>query len=106
METLFIADIDGFQWDSANRDKNWKKHHVSIAEIEEMFMISPLFYFDDIKHSEKEQRILALGQTYEGRKLTVAFTIRHKNIRVISARDMSKKERRSYEESIEKDPSF
>lgn len=106
METFFIDDIDGFQWDSANRDKNWKKHQVSIAEIEEMFMNSPLFYFADIKHSEKERRIPALGQTYEGRKLTVAFTIRHKNIRVISARDMSKKERKSYEESIEKDPSF
>jgi uncharacterized DUF497 family protein len=106
METLFISNLDGFQWDSANRDKNWKKHKVAISEIEEVFMNSPLFFFDDVKHSEKEQRILALGQTYERRKLSITFTIRHKHIRVISARDMSKKERRSYEESIEKDSSF
>jgi len=106
METLFISNLDGFQWDAANRDKNWKKHKVSIAEIEEVFLNSPLFFFADDKHSEIEQRILALGQTYEGRRLSVAFTIRNKNIRVISARDMSQKERKAYEESSKKDSSF
>lgn len=103
MEPIFITNLDGFQWDAANRDKNWKLHKVLPGEIEEVFINSPLFFYRDFKHSEKEQRILALGKTYDGRKLSIVFTIRGNHIRPISARDMSKKERINYEETIKKD---
>jgi hypothetical protein len=102
MSDLFISNYEGFQWDTGNRTKNWEKHKVSIAEIEEAFMNSPLFFFNDTRHSEKENRILALGKSFDDRLLSLAFTIRNNTIRVISARDMSGKERKVYEENAKK----
>jgi uncharacterized protein len=101
MDNLFISNYEGFQWDSGNRTKNYEKHKVTIPEIEEVFFNSPLFFFEDPQHSEKEQRTLALGKTFDERPLSIAFTIRHDKIRVISARDMSRKERKIYEENEE-----
>ena len=103
MDNLFISNYEGFQWDSGNRTKNYEKHKVTIPEIEEAFLNSPLFFFDDTQHSDKEQRTLALGKTFDERLLSIVFTIRHNKIRVISARDMSKKERNTYEENAKKD---
>ena len=88
----------GFDWDAGNRDKNLHKHGVSSGECEEIFFNLPVLVQDDIPHSNVEPRYLVLGQTNTGRYLFVAFTIRHEKIRVISARDMSKKERNLYEE--------
>jgi uncharacterized DUF497 family protein len=93
---LDINSIDGFDWDEGNRDKNWLKHLVSNAESEELFFNLPLIIAADIKHSELEERYFALGQTSNGRLLFVSFTIRMNKIRVISARDMSQKERERY----------
>jgi len=58
----------------------------------------PVLVFPDDAHSERERRLYALGQTDAGRLLLVTFTFRRlgKLIRVISARDMSRKERRTY----------
>ena len=50
----------------------------------------------DIRHSQREKRYYALGQTSRGRHLFVAFTIRRKLIRVISVRDMNRREQESY----------
>lgn len=93
---LDINSIDGFDWDEGNRDKNWLKHLVSNSESEELFFNLPLIIAADIKHSELEERYFALGQTSNGRLLFVSFTIRMNKIRVISARDMSQKERERY----------
>ncbi len=87
-----------FDWDKNNIDKNWKKHHVSFKEAEEFFFNKPLKIFSDVNHSKKEERIAALGHTNQGRKLTAIFTLRNKKIRIISVRDMSRKERKNYEE--------
>ena len=106
MNDLFISNLEGFQWDDGNRTKNWGKHKVAIAEIEEVFLNSPLFFFEDIQHSDKEARTLALGKTFGERQLSIAFTVRHNRIRLISARDMSKKERKTYEEASKEDPSL
>jgi hypothetical protein len=92
-----------FQWDDGNIVKNFEKHSVTIQEAEETFSNEPFVTVEDIKHSTRvEKRFQALGQTKTGRKLFVAFTIRDKKIRVISIRDMKKKERTAYER-LEKD---
>ena len=88
-----------FDWDLGNQLKNWQKHEVDYTECEEVFLVNNknIITFFDEKHSISEQRWLALGITEKNRKLSIFFTIRNKKIRVISARDMSKKEKKLYE---------
>ncbi len=91
-----LSQCEGFEWDDGNINKNWLKHKVSPAECEQIFFNKPLVIQDDIKHSEAEKRFYALGRTDSRRTLFIAFTVRNKLIRVISARDMSRKEREVY----------
>lgn len=95
-----LEKISGFDWDDGNARKN-DKHEVTTAEAEQIFFNDPLLLLEDIKHSQKEIRIHALGKTDEGRMLHITFTLRHdgEKIRVISARDMHKKERKIYEQT-------
>ena len=86
----------GFDWDEGNINKNWLKHKVSPAECEQTFFNRPLVIQDDILHSKIEKRFYALGRTDSKRHLFIAFTVRAKRIRVISARDMRRKEREVY----------
>ena len=97
---LDLINIIGFDWDGGNDRKN-DKHNVSMAEAEQLFFNNPLLLLEDAKHSQSESRIHALGKTDEGRMLHITFTLRQKNtlIRVISARDMHKKERAYYEQA-------
>lgn len=88
----------GFDWNKANIDKNWIKHRVRVKECEEVFFNEPLIVFEDEKHSGKEKRYGVFGQTNNQRELTIIFTIRKNKIRVISARDQSQKERKSYDQ--------
>jgi len=89
--------LSGFDWDEANREKNWIRHKVDYKESEEIFFNKPLFIDENVKHLSKEKRFEALGQTNKGRGLFVVFTIRNNKIRIISARDQDSKERRKYE---------
>lgn len=89
-----------FDWDQGNIEKNWKIHKVHYKEAEEIFFNRPLKIFPDKRHSGKGKRFLALGVTYLKRRLTIIFTIRDNSIRIISARDQSKKERLIYEKTI------
>lgn len=98
-----LPDPIQFDWDKGNKDKNWQKHQVTTDEAEEVFDNEPKFFFENTKHSDKEERPGLLGKTDGGRLLSVVFTVRQNKIRVIMARDMSRKERRSYEE-IKKNP--
>jgi uncharacterized DUF497 family protein len=91
-----LAECEGFQWDAGNSPKIWDRHRVTPAECEEVFLNRPLIVRGDEAHSAAEQRLYALGRTDSGRLLFAAFTIRGPLIRVISARDMSRKERRIY----------
>jgi len=91
-----LAKCAGFQWDSGNADKNWDLHRVSRAEAEQVFFNRPILVVADQPHSQMETRFAALGQTNEGRRLLVVFTVRDTLIRVISARDQSRQERRIY----------
>jgi len=91
-----VSRCTGFQWDQYNDVKNWERHQASVAECEEVFFNIPLVVRDDPKHSQRESRFYCLGQTDADRSLFVVFTIRGTLIRVISARDMSRKEREVY----------
>jgi uncharacterized DUF497 family protein len=91
-----ILDVDGFDWDARNIDKNWDSHRVTNGECEEPFFNQPLHVAEDVKHSPCKQRFYALGQTNAGRRLFIVFSTRDNKIRIISARDMSRKERKIY----------
>ncbi len=94
--------IVGFDWDEANVRKN-ERHGVSSEEAEQVFLNRPLVTVPDERHSQDEARYHALGRTDNGRKLHVTFTLRGSGtlIRIISARDMSRKERSIYEQEDE-----
>ncbi len=91
-----LSRCTGFEWDRHNAGKNWERHQVSVPECEEIFFHAPLLVEEDSRHSQSEPRFYCLGQTGAGRLLFVVFTIRGPFIRVISARDMSRKEREVY----------
>lgn len=93
-----LLDCAGFDWDQGNIEKNWQKHKVSPVECEQIFFNQPFIILDDLRHSTSEKRFAAFGCTDAGRLLAVIFTKRGKLIRIISARDMNRKERKFYEE--------
>lgn len=95
---LELERIVGFDWDDGNSRKSDEKHGVTQAEAEQVFLNEPLLIADDVKHSQSEPRLHALGSTTLGRRLHVTFTIRGAGtlIRVVSARDMSRQERARY----------
>jgi uncharacterized protein len=93
-----MTSLVGFDWDDGNRFKNMK-HAVHAAEAEQVFFNQPILILADGSHSQMEARYHALGITNEGRTLHLTFTLRQDNtlIRVISAREMSRNERKIYE---------
>lgn len=96
-----MLDLDlttGFEWDAGNATKSTDKHGVSRSEAEQVFLNEPLVIAEDVKHSQAKPRYHALGKTDAGRLLHITFTVRVSGtkIRVISARDMHRKERKIY----------
>ena len=98
-----LSDCTGFEWDRANVEKNWLRHKVSPAECEQLFFNRPLLILSDPKHSASEIRYAAFGRTDDDRTLVVIFTKRGGLLRVISARDMDRRERKFYEENQKTD---
>lgn len=90
-----LARCTGFEWDKYNSEKIKKNHDVKSFECEQVSFNLPVIAGDDEKHSETENRFYVLGQTDSGRLLFLVFTVRKNKLRVISARDMNKKERRA-----------
>lgn len=88
-----------FEWDKGNINKSFRKHGVTNEETEEVFANEPLIYEDE-KHTRIEERYFCLGITDKKKTLFVSFTLRPGKIRAISARPMSKKERKVYEQEI------
>ncbi len=91
-----LAGLEGFEWDDGNSDKNWRDHQVRQAEAEQVLLNRPVVFAADPKHSQAEARFFTLGRTDSGRHLAIVFTTRGKLVRVISARPMSRAERRAY----------
>ena len=89
-----LPDPISFEWDPSNRHKNWDKHRVSYEECEEVFFDSHKRILRDALHSGIERRFILLGKTFKGRALFLVFTIRDTKIRVISARDLNRREQR------------
>ncbi len=89
-----------FQWDTGNADKNSLAHKVTNGECEEIFFCPSKVLLNDTFHSGREVRYIILGITKARRQLFIAFTIRTNQVRVISARDLSKKERQLYEKAL------
>jgi uncharacterized protein len=92
---------EGFDWDEHNALKSLEKHGVGQFEAEEPFFNAPLLIVTDAGHSQVEHRYHALGKTSAERRLHIMFTLRSSDtlIRVISARDMHRKERKIYEQA-------
>ena len=87
-----------FNWDQWNIQKNELKHGVSRIEAESAFFDSEYKLFDDIKHSTAtEKRYILLGRSIENRVLMIGFTLRRHEVRIITARPASRKERNIYE---------
>jgi uncharacterized DUF497 family protein len=98
-----LAACTGFDWDESNAAKNWERHHVTPEEAEDVFFHDPFVLRSDPGHSRREKRYWALGKTARDRKLFVAFTVRGTLIRVISVRDMSRKENEEYQRHEKRD---
>jgi uncharacterized DUF497 family protein len=98
-----LAACTGFDWDDENVTKNWEQHRVTPEEAEDIFFNEPFVLRSDPGHSKTEKRYCALGQTAHGRKLFVAFTLRRNLIRVVSARDMSRRENEEYQSHEQRD---
>ena len=96
MDVVSLPEFEGFDWDEGNVEKNWIAHQVTPQEAEQAFFNAPLFVAEDTKHSHHECRYFVLGQSDAGRELFVVFTRRNRRLRVISARDMHRKERKVY----------
>ncbi|HXG85919.1 MAG TPA: BrnT family toxin [Pyrinomonadaceae bacterium] len=101
-----IENCEGFEWDDGNSNKNWHLHAVADGGCEDVFFNLPLIIAEDKRHSADEKRFFALGRTDANRRLFIAFTVRNKLIRVVSARDMTKSENRKYAEKIKRDSRF
>lgn len=104
----FFPQFTGFEWDEGNSEKNWRRHGVTQTEAEQVFLNRPLLVAGSPKHPIAEVRYFALGRTDFGRLLAVAFTLRGSLLRVISARPMSRRERKSYAQAqaIQADPTL
>ena len=98
-----LKDYEGFDWDKCNINKNFEKNKIRDSECEEVYFNLPKIAADESKHSEKELRYYVLGRTEANRYLFISFTRRNKLIRIISVRDMNKKERKIYEQKIKSD---
>ena len=100
-----LSKVNGFNWDDGNARKN-EKHGVSMAEAEQVFFNAPLLLLEDAAHSQQEPRLHVLGKTDDGRTLHITLTLRQSGelIRVISARDMHRKERTIYDQADQDHP--
>jgi uncharacterized protein len=92
-----LAKCTGFEWDKHNTEKIKTKHDVTPVECEQVFFNIPVITDEDVKHSKIENRFYVLGQTGAGRLVFMVFTVRNDKLRVISARDMNRKERKVYQ---------
>jgi uncharacterized protein len=88
-----------FEWDEIKAASNFAKHSVSFEEAATVFGDPLSDTFDDPDHSESERRFLIIGTSDRGRMLIVAHTDDGVVVRIISARQPTAREKKSYEEN-------
>lgn len=86
-----------FEWDESKAASNRAKHCISFEEAATVFGDPLATTFDDPEHSMTEQRFITIGESRDGDILVVAHTSRENRIRIISAREATRRERRFYE---------
>lgn len=91
-----------FEWDTAKAKMNLQKHGVAFKEAATVFKDPLSITTYDPDHSEDEERSIIFGASVAGRVLMVAHTDRGARIRIISARELTRRERRAYEEEIQR----
>lgn len=94
-----LTDVIEFEWGEANI-AHIAKHNVIPNEAEEVFFDKNNAWNEDLKHSKVEERYLIIGKTKGKRLLYQIFTVRGNKIRVISSRDINKKEVKLYEKEV------
>src|SRR5947209_3171370 len=87
-----------FEWDDEKAEANEHKHGVSFLEAETVFGDTLALTGYDPEHSDVEDRFITMGTSVEGRLLIVSHTDRGDKIRIISARQARRKERRDYKD--------
>lgn len=90
-----------FEWDPDKANANLRKHGVSFGEAGTVFQDALSVTVPDPDHSAEEDRFITVGHSTQGRALIVAHTARAWRIRIISARQLTRAERREYEEESE-----
>jgi uncharacterized DUF497 family protein len=89
-----------FLWDVLKAKSNYQKHKVSFEEAQCVFADPLAVTFDDLVHSVQEQREIIIGNSNQGRLLFVCFAEYNSIVRLISARDATRQERKNYENNI------
>lgn len=87
-----------FEWDEAKAVKKFEKHDVSFKEAATVFGDPLSSTFNDPDHSIEEHRFITIGISERGRLLILAHTDREDYVRIISAREVSRREKKFYEE--------
>ena len=86
-----------FEWDSRKAEGNLRKHKVTFQEASTVFGDTLSMTVSDPDHSLREHRFITIGQSSRMRFLMVAHAQRGERVRIISARTLTRKERRDYE---------
>ncbi len=87
-----------FEWDTEKSKKNMSRHGVSFIEAATVFSDSLSMTYSDPCHSHDEKRFIIIGLSSSGKLLMVSHTERNDKIRIISARKLTRKERKQYEQ--------
>lgn len=98
MNKIDLSKLEGFDWDKGNLE-HIKKHNVKANDCEEGFLNKPFILSEDETHSQTEERFRVYAQTNKSKFLMMIFTIRNNKIRVITARNQNKKERKEFKEA-------
>jgi uncharacterized DUF497 family protein len=89
----------GFQYDPAKAAQNHRLHGVSFADAECVFSDPSALTIDDLD-AQGEQRFVSIGRGCDGSILVVAYAWRGDDVRLISARGASRREREHYARGI------
>jgi uncharacterized DUF497 family protein len=87
-----------FEWDPGKASRNLKDHKITFEEAATVFGDPLSLTLPDPDHSNDESRFITVGNSIDGKLLLVSHTDRDEKIRIISAREATKRERKFYEE--------